>query len=267
MDIWLQHLPQWLLLSFVFFLGLCIGSFLNVCICRIPENRSVVFPPSSCPKCGHVLKWWENIPVVSFIILKGKCSGCNCPISFQYPIVELLTGIITLALWNKFGPSWHLLVYLVFSYGLIVVAFIDLAHKIIPDLISLPGIVIGFTSSFLLSDITWLDSLLGILVGGGTLYLVTWGYYLVTKRIGMGGGDIKLLAMIGAFMGWQAIPFIIFLSALTGSVIGILFIFIKGAGKDYQIPFGPFLAAAAEMQLFWGKEIISLYSNLFSFHM
>ena len=259
-------MSQGLIGLFLFLLGLCIGSFLNVCICRIPENKSVVFPPSSCPKCGHALRWWENIPVISYIFLRGRCSSCNCSISLQYPVVELLTGIITLGLWLKFGLSWRLLIYLVFSYSLIVITFIDLAHKIIPDVISLPGIVVGFVSSFLLPDITWLDSLLGILVGGGTLYLVTWGYYLITRRIGMGGGDIKLLAMIGAFMGWQSIPFVIFLSAFTGSVIGILFILIKKAGRDYQIPFGPFLAAAAEIHLFWGKEITALYQSLFSFH-
>ena len=148
---------------------------------------------------------------------------------------------------------------------MIVVTFIDLAHRIIPDVISLPGIVLGFASSFILPNLSWLDSLLGIIAGGGILYLVTWGYYLITKKVGMGGGDIKLLAMIGAFLGWQAIPFVIFLSALTGSVIGIIFILMKGKGRNYQIPFGPFLAMAAEIQLFFGNDIISLYYHLFSF--
>ncbi len=267
MQTWFFHpLPWWLTSAFVFIVGLCIGSFLNVCICRIPKNVSIVTPSSSCPKCGHRLKWWENIPIVSFILLKGRCSGCDTPISYQYPLVELLTGLITLGLWSKFGPSWEFLVYWIFSCSLIVVTFIDLAWKIIPDVISLPGILVGFLASFLVSDITWLDSLIGILMGGGILYLVTWGYYLATKRIGMGGGDIKLLAMIGAFLGWQAIPYVIFLSALSGSIIGIVFILIKKTGKDYQIPFGPFLAAAAEIHLFWGKEILNISSNLFSFH-
>ncbi len=266
MHFWLQPVPYELITFFVFLAGLCVGSFLNVCIVRLPNGVSVVFPASRCPKCGHSLSWWENIPVVSFLLLKGRCKECKAPISIRYPIVELITGVITLLLWKKFGPSTEFIVYFIFSCGLIVVTFIDLAHKIIPDVISLPGILLGVCSSFILPSLSWLDSLVGVLVGGGILYLVTWGYYLITKRVGMGGGDIKLLAMIGAFLGWQAIPFVIFISALTGSVIGILFILIKGKGRNYQIPFGPFLAFAAFVQLFWGNEIIRHYTSLFSFH-
>ncbi len=250
---------------FVFLFGLCIGSFLNVCICRLPEGESILFPPSKCPNCGHRLSWWENIPLISYLILRGRCSGCQKGISFRYPVVELLTGLVALFLWHRFGPSLSFLIYFVFSCSMIVVTFIDLAHRIIPDVISLPGIVLGFASSFILPNLSWPDSLLGIIAGGGILYLVTWGYYLITKKVGMGGGDIKLLAMIGAFLGWQAIPFVIFLSALTGSVIGIIFILMKGKGRNYQIPFGPFLAMAAEIQLFFGKDIVSLYYHLFSF--
>ncbi len=262
---WISRVPPTLSYFFVFLFGLCIGSFLNVCICRLPENESIVFPASKCPKCGHRLSWWENVPVISFFILRGRCSGCKEPISVRYPLVELLTGLVTLFLWHRFGPSWSFLAYFIFSCSLIVVTFIDLAHKIIPDVISLPGILVGFACSFVLPDVSWIDSLLGILAGGGILYVVTWGYYLLTKRIGMGGGDIKFLAMIGAFLGWKAIPFVIFLSALTGSVIGIIFILAKGAGRNYQIPFGPFLALAAELQLFFGKDILLLYNQLFSF--
>ncbi len=265
MAMWLNQISPLVAGVFVFLFGLCIGSFLNVCICRLPAKESIVFPASKCPRCGHCLAWWENIPLLSYLLLKGKCSGCKEHISFQYPLVELLTGVVAYFLWRKFGLTLEFLVYFLFSCSLIVVTFIDLAHKIIPDVISLPGILIGLGCSFLIKDLSWLDSLVGILLGGGILYLVTWGYYLLTGRIGMGGGDIKLLAMIGAFLGWQAIPFVIFISALTGSVIGIVFILLKGAGRHYQIPFGPFLAFGAEMQLFFGKEILTIYSHLFSF--
>ncbi|NPA95030.1 MAG: prepilin peptidase [Thermodesulfobacteria bacterium] len=266
MNTLLLDIPTPLLGTFIFLVGLCVGSFLNVCISRIPAKESVVYPASRCPRCGHTLAWWENIPIVSYIFLKGKCSGCKARISIQYPIVELLTGLVALWLWKRFGLGWEFVVYFIFSCSLIVVSFIDLEHKIIPDVISLPGIVLGFASSFLLPELSWLDSLLGIIFGGGILYLVTWGYYLVTKRIGMGGGDIKLLAMIGAFLGWQAIPFVIFISALTGSIIGIIFVALKGAGRHYQIPFGPFLALGAEIQLFWGHEIMAIYSHFLSFN-
>ncbi len=265
MNQWLQQIPLSVLYVLVFLFGLCIGSFLNVCICRLPEGESIVSPGSRCPKCGHCLSWWENVPVVSFLVLRGRCSECGEPISFQYPLVELLTGFISLFLIRRFGLSWPFIVYFCFSCSMIVVTFIDLAHRIIPDAISLPGILAGFACSFLVPEISWTDSLAGILIGGGLLYIVTWGYYLVTKRVGMGGGDIKLLAMIGAFLGWRAIPFVIFISALTGSVIGVIFILIKGAGRNYQIPFGPFLAVAAEIQLFFGEDILSLYHHLFSF--
>ncbi len=249
---------------FVFSFGLCIGSFLNVCISRLPEGRSIVTPSSACPKCGHKLKWWENIPVISFLILKGKCSGCGKTISIQYPLVELLSAFIALGLWHKFSLTPQFFIMFALSCCLIVVAFIDLAHRIIPDAISLPGILIGILASFFLPGMNWIDSLLGVLAGGGILYLVTWGYYLATKRIGMGGGDIKFLAMIGAFLGWQSIPIIIFLSALTGSIIGLGFILISRRHRHYQIPFGPFLALAAELYIFYGNKIAELYLSSFS---
>lgn len=248
---------------FVFLTGLCIGSFLNVCIYRLPQDRSVVAPPSACPGCGHRLGWWENIPIVSYLFLRGRCSSCGIKISPQYPLVELLTACIALALLYKFHMSIKFLIMFVFSCSLIVVSFIDLAHKIIPDIISIPGILAGIIASCFLPGLTWIDSILGALAGGGILYLVTWGYYFVTKRMGMGGGDIKFLAMIGAFLGWKAIPFVIFMSAAVGSVIGIAFILISRANRHYQIPFGPFLALAAEMEILFGDRILDLYLSFF----
>jgi len=177
----------------------------------------------------------------------------------QYPVVELLTGLLALMLWYKFGFTIDLFVYFYFTASLIIVTFIDFKHQIIPDTISLPGIVLGLLSSFLLPKLSWGDSLLGILAGGGTLYLVAWGYQLIARREGMGGGDIKFLAMIGAFLGWKALPLVIFLSATLGSVIGLVMILIQKKNRCMAIPYGPFLALAALVSLFWGPELNAWY--------
>jgi len=242
-----------------FLLGTCIGSFLNVCICRLPQGRSVVRPGSACPKCDHRLKWWENIPILSFLLLRAKCSSCGKRISMQYPLVELLSGLLCLVLWYKFGFSSELFIYFYFSACLIIVTFVDLAHQIIPDAVSLPGIAVGFLSSFLLPGLSWRDSLLGILMGGGILFLVAWGYYIIARKEGMGGGDIKLLAMIGAFLGWQAIPLVILLSAAAGSVAGLTIMSLQKGNRHMAIPYGPFLVGAALITLFWGHELTDWY--------
>jgi len=223
-----------------------------------------VSPGSACPRCGRSIRWWENIPIVSWILLRAKCAGCGGPISARYPLVELLTGLLSVLLMYRFGPGLQFLVYLIFTAALVTVTFIDLDHKIIPDSISLPGIVLGFAASFLLPRPTPLDSLVGILAGGGILYLITWGYYLLTRKIGMGGGDIKLLAMIGAFLGWQSLPLVIFISAVTGSVIGLLMMASAREGRYFQVPFGPFLALGAIIDLLAGDRIISWYLSLIS---
>ncbi len=246
----------------IFVTGTCIGSFLNVCISRLPAHRSIVTPGSACPKCGHRLSWWENIPLISYLVLKGRCRSCEMGISVQYPLVELVTGLLSLLLFRKFGLSIDFLIYLCFTAALIVIIFIDLWHQIIPDIISLPGILIGFLSAFVLANASWTDSLAGIIAGGGSLFLVAWGYRFLTGREGMGGGDIKLLAMIGAFLGWQAIPVVIFLSAVTGSIVGIAALAFRGANRHTAIPYGPFLAGGAMAYLFWGKNIVGWYLNL-----
>jgi leader peptidase (prepilin peptidase)/N-methyltransferase len=219
----------------------------------------VIKPGSACPKCGHKLEWWENIPILSFLFLRAKCSYCGSKISLRYPLVELLSGFLALALWNDFSFSPKFFIYFYFSACLIIIIFIDLGHRIIPDVVSLPGIAVGFLSSFLMPDLSWLDSLLGILLGGGILFLVAWGYYIITHREGMGGGDIKLLAMIGAFLGWQAIPLIIPLSALAGSVTGLIIMSTQKGDRYTAIPYGPFLAGAALIILFWGYELSNWY--------
>jgi leader peptidase (prepilin peptidase)/N-methyltransferase len=250
---------------FVLITGMLIGSFLNVCICRMPKGESVVFPPSHCPQCDYRIRWYDNIPLFSYLLLRAKCRGCGLHISLQYPLVELLNGLMTLALFLRFGPTFAFLVLFLFCSAMVVITFIDLEHQIIPDEISLSGIVVGFVLSFFLQGHSWLNSLLGILLGGGSLLLVAYGYQWLTGKEGMGGGDIKLLAMMGAFLGWKSIPFIIFASSLIGSVIGITIMLIQKKDSKLAIPFGPYLAFAAVVYIFYGKQIIHWYLNLGSF--
>jgi leader peptidase (prepilin peptidase)/N-methyltransferase len=247
---------------FAFVLGAAVGSFLNVCICRLPQHESVVSPPSRCPNCGHRIPFYDNIPIVSYLLLGGKCRSCRTRISPQYPLVELANGILTLFLFTKFGPSVTFLVMFLFCSALVVITVIDLQHQIIPDVISLPGIVVGFASSFLLPWLTWQNSLIGIIAGGGSLLIVATGYELLTKKEGMGGGDIKLLAMMGAFLGWRAVPFIIFAGSLLGSVIGITLMLAQKKDSKLAIPFGPFLAFGAILYIFFGRQIIHWYFSL-----
>jgi leader peptidase (prepilin peptidase)/N-methyltransferase len=249
------------LLIFVF--GLTIGSFLNVCIFRIPESKSIVRPGSTCPGCNKPIKYYDNIPVISYILLGGKCRKCNMPISFRYPLVELISGLAALAVFMRYGLSFEGLVYFTFISALIVITFIDIDHRIIPDVISLPGIPIGFLASFLLSSITWKGSLIGIIAGGGSLLAVAWIYSLITKNEGMGGGDIKLLAMIGAFIGLKGVIFTVFTASATGTAAGIAAM-LKNREGDMKlaVPFGPFLSIGAILYIFFGSEIISWYLNL-----
>ncbi|GLI37071.1 A24 family peptidase [Geobacter hydrogenophilus] len=247
---------------FSFLLGAAVGSFLNVCIFRLPAGESVVSPPSRCPVCGARIRPWHNIPILGWLILRGKCRDCGASISPRYPFVELLNGLLTLALFLKFGPTPTFLVLFVFCSALVAVTFIDLDHQIIPDVISLPGIVVGFACSFALPWLGWKSSLIGIVAGGGSLLAVAWLYELLTKKEGMGGGDIKLLAMMGAFLGWRSVPFIIFASSLIGSVIGVTLMLVQKKDTKLAIPFGPFLAAGAVLYIFFGKAIITWYLTL-----
>ena len=245
-----------------FILGAVVGSFLNVCICRLPRDESVVSPPSHCPNCSCGIRWYDNIPLISYLLLRGKCRGCGTRISPQYPLVELLNGLLTLALFLRFGPTFSFLGFFLFCSALVVITFIDLEHQIIPDEISLPGILLGFLCSFFLPGHTWLNSLIGILLGGGSLLLVASGYHWLTGKEGMGGGDIKLLAMMGAFLGWKAIPFIIFASSLVGSVVGLSLMLIKKKDSKLAIPFGPYLAFAAILYIFYGRPLIHWYLTI-----
>ncbi|OGR30371.1 MAG: peptidase A24 [Desulfuromonadaceae bacterium GWB2_53_15] len=250
-------------LAFIF--GTVVGSFLNVCICRMPKDESIVSPPSHCPFCDYRIRWYDNIPLLSYLLLRGKCRGCGAHISLQYPLVELLNGLLTLALFYRFGLSITFVALFLFCSSLVVITFIDIEHQIIPDEISLSGIVIGFIFSFFLPWQTWLNSLLGILLGGGSLLLVAYGYQWLTGKEGMGGGDIKLLAMMGAFLGWKSIPFIIFASSLVGSILGITIMLIQKKDSKLAIPFGPYLAFGAILYIFYGRQLIQWYFSLSGF--
>jgi leader peptidase (prepilin peptidase)/N-methyltransferase len=247
----------------VFIFGLCIGSFLNVCIYRLPESKSIVYPPSSCPKCGYMIKFYDNIPVLSYLLLRGKCRGCRTPISFRYPIVEMMSGLFAVCAVLKFGPVPEAVVYYFFICCLIVITYIDIDHQIIPDVISLPGIpVFFFLGIFFVPSLTYKDALLGILFGGGTLWLVGKAWELIKGYEGMGFGDVKLLAMIGALIGWKGILFTIFVSSLVGTVVGTALMLTMRKDFKLRIPFGPFLAIGALTYIFWGNELIYWYFNL-----
>lgn len=258
-----------------FVLALCVGSFLNVVIARLPDDRSVVRPASHCPSCGHQIRWYENIPVLSWVFLRAKCSNCGSRISALYPAVELLTAVLGLLLFRRIAPdalaltlpnfaAWA--VYLVFISMLIATTLIDLKHYIIPDQMSVYAVPVGLGAVLLLSwlgydghlAITWKDSVLGALLGGGVLAALIGLWWVVRRVEAMGFGDVKLLAMMGAFLGaLPAVPTIVLVSALAGSAIGIAVMIRKGRGLKLQIPFGPFLAIGALLYVFFGDAILT----------
>ena len=243
----------------IFVLGLIVGSFNNVCIYRIPRNESIIYPASHCPKCRTTIKPIDNIPLLSYILLKGRCRNCKSKISIQYPVVEFLTGFIYLIIYLIYGLSIQTLIYIILSSALIIIAFIDLNEQIVPDVISLPGIVIGFIISFFVTYISFVDSALGIVVGGGIILVISLGGSVIYKKEAMGGGDVKLAAMIGAFLGWRYIIISLFLGFFLGALIGIILIVTKIKKREDVIPFGPFIILGSFITLLWGEQIISWY--------
>jgi len=243
----------------IFILGLIVGSFSNVCIYRIPRNESIIYPASHCPKCNSPIKPIDNIPLLSDILLKGRCRNCKSKISIQYPIVELLTGLIYLIISLIYGLSVQTLIYIILSSALIIIAFIDLDQQIVPDVISLPGIVIGFILSFFVPYITFINSALGIVVGGGIILIIGLTGTVIFKKEAMGGGDVKLAAMIGAFLGWRYVVVSLFLGFFLGAVTGIFLILAKIKKKEDMVPFGPFIVLGSFITLLWGEQIISWY--------
>jgi leader peptidase (prepilin peptidase)/N-methyltransferase len=247
---------------FVFIFGLCIGSFLNVCIYRLPESKSIVQPRSMCPHCGALIHFYDNIPILSYIALKGKCRHCSASIALRYPLVELISGAFALVVFLKYGIQLDALIYYAFIATLLVITFIDIDHRIIPDVITLPGIPIFLAASFALRQISFVDSILGIFVGGGSLFLVAWLYQLITKKEGMGGGDIKLLAMIGAVIGWKGVLFTIFVASAVGTLSGLLIMLKSRKTMKLAVPFGPFLAIGGIAYILFGPQLITWYFNL-----
>jgi leader peptidase (prepilin peptidase)/N-methyltransferase len=259
----------------VFLFGSIIGSFLNVCIHRMPLSESVVWPSSHCPKCKKRIPAHDNIPFISYVLLGGKCRFCKQRIPLRYLAVELLTALLFVALFNRYGLSYDFFIYMFFAAGLIIATFIDIAHRIIPDEISVGGIILGF----LLCSIRGIDlhlkafsfrpalnSLSGILIGGAVIYLTGFLFDLVYFKLlkrppiqgeteSMGGGDVKLLAMIGAFLGWQQAVLTFFLAPFLALVIGVINLIVK---KDHTIPYGPFLSGAALVSMFWADKILRL---------
>ena len=243
-------------------MGLCVGSFLNVCIYRLPASKSIIHPRSMCSNCSTFIAFYDNIPVFSYIWLRGRCRHCQVKIPLRYPMVELLAGFFAVGTYLKFGLTIEALIYFTFIAGLLVVTFIDLDHRIIPDAITLPGIPICFAASFALSAVTYKEALLGILVGGGSLFFVAWTYSLITKKEGMGGGDIKLLAMMGAIVGWKGTLFTIFVASLIGTLAGLAVMLQSRDGMKLAVPFGPFLSIGGVAYIFFGTQLVTWYFNL-----
>lgn len=258
----------------VFIFGSLVGSFLNVCIHRMPLEESVVSPRSHCPKCKKTIFWYDNIPFLSYILLKGRCRFCKEKISLRYFIVELLTALLFLLLYSYYGLSFELFYYILFFSGLIVATFVDIQHRIIPDEISIGGILAGLLLNAIMAFNlrtmryelwTLMNSLFGIIAGGGIIYLTGKAFDLVYFKLlkkppidgeteSMGGGDVKLLAMIGAFLGWQNAVLVFFIAPFFGAIGGVINLIFK---KEHTIPYGPFLALGALVSLFWGSKIIA----------
>ncbi len=249
--------------------GLVVGSFLNVCIYRVPKGLSIVIPSSRCPSCNNPIKPWDNIPVLSYIFLMGRCRSCKAKISIKYPAVEFMNAVLYVTVLWRFGPdvSWPLLIYFIFVSSMIVITFIDLEYQIIPDGITLPGTVLAlvFGSTILPDPFSRTDllgfkvSIIGLLLGGGLFYMIRLVGTAVFKKEAMGGGDIKMMAMVGGLLGWKGVLFTTFLGSLLGSVVGVFLMIIKGRERVSQIPFGPYLALAAVLSLFFGQEILIWY--------
>jgi leader peptidase (prepilin peptidase) / N-methyltransferase len=263
----------WFLWAMAFFFGASLGSFLNVCIYRIPADESVVRPSSRCPSCHNPIAWYDNVPILSWMLLGGRCRRCQTSIAARYPFVEAATGALALAALWRFGATPAAVVAFAFTAALLLITFIDFDHLFIPDEVSLPGIMIGLGLSALPGGIGLANAAIGAALGGGLLWLVAWGYETTTGSEGMGLGDVKLLAMIGAFLGWQAIPIILVIASLGGSLVGVLVIFgargrrqmarvrrtlggravptfVRRAARRTAIPFGPFLALGAVVALY-----------------
>lgn len=238
--------------------GSIIGSFLNVCIYRLPRGISVVRPPSACARCARTLSWYENVPVVSYLALRGRCRTCDEPISLRYPIVEAITAAMFALAWWYYGPGLLLASRLVLGCALIVLFEIDREHQILPHAITLPGIVVGFAFS-VFTEPGWQSSLGGIVAGGGILLAIGYAYYLVRHEEGLGMGDFKMLAMIGAFLGWRMTLVTLMMASLCGSIVGVGLMATERGGMKTALPFGTFLAIGAAIAATVGPDLLDWY--------
>lgn len=250
----------------VFLFGITWGSFLNVCIHRLPLGENIVLPSSHCPRCNKNILWRDNIPLLGWFLLRGRCRHCQVPISPIYPLVELLAGLLAVQVVLRYGLVWESLVVIILGYAFIVLTFIDFHHYILPDVITLPGTVLGLS----LAWGGWFnpplanghDALVGVVAGGGGLWAFAWAFQKITGKVGMGFGDVKLLGMIGAWLGWQSLPFTLFFSALAGSIVGIVWMVLANRDRSQPIPFGPYLIGAAWAYLFVGNWVYVWYFKI-----
>ncbi|MGH7355000.1 MAG: prepilin peptidase [Candidatus Rokuibacteriota bacterium] len=245
-------------LVFAVLIGLAIGSFLNVVIARLPERRSLLRPPSACPGCRAPIAWRDNIPLVSFVVLRRRCRACRMTIPWTYPLVEAVTGAGFAIAWARFGATWDFAVGAVLISTLIAITVIDLKHQIIPDVITLPGILAGLLANLGTGRLAWTEPVIGILAGGGLFFAI-----IVASGGGMGGGDMKLGAMLGAFLGWKVMLFGLFVGVLLGGFLAVVLMVSGRRGRKDPIPFGPFLAAGGVAALLWGERVVRWYVNGF----
>jgi leader peptidase (prepilin peptidase)/N-methyltransferase len=244
---------------FAFLFGAMVGSFLNVCIHRLPKEESIVTPRSRCPACQSPIRAWDNVPLLSFLLLRGRCRSCGHPISWRYPLVEGLTALLFVFTVERFGVTLKSAFLLTFLCGLVVVSFIDLDHQIIPNAITLPGIPLGLIGGLLVREPPLVDRLIGTLAGAGFLYLVLFYGGVLYGQEAMGEGDLNLIALVGAFLGWKAVVVTILIACVVGSAVGLGLMAVKRLGRRQHIPFGPFLALGAVVGLFWGERLLGWY--------
>lgn len=243
--------------------GLAWGSFLNVVIFRLPLGMSLLHPPSTCPACRKKIKFYDNIPVISFLILGGKCRTCRAKIPFSTLLVEVLTPLSFLLIYQKHSLSFFFFASCLFASAMIVLGFIDFYHQILPDEITLPGIVLALVYAPFRQDLNLTQALIGAVVGAGFLLFIYGAYYLIRKKEGLGMGDVTMMLLIGAFLGWRLTFFTLILASFTGAVVGVFFILFQKKDLQYSLPFGTFLAPAAFVSLLWGERIVQAYLGLF----
>ena len=250
---------MWALVALIVLVGLAIGSFLNVVIVRLPEHKSLWGPRSACPGCGAAITWHDNVPMLSFVALRGRCRACAMRISWRYPIVEALTAGLFVLAFRVFGPTLNFLVALILLGALVAITAIDVQHQIIPDVITLPGIVAGFVANLASGRVSWLDSLIGIALGGGLFLII-----ILASGGGMGGGDMKLGAMLGAFLGWKVVLVALFVAVVLGGALAIALLVTGKRRRKDPIPFGPFLALGGVVGLFCGERLAQWYVSGFA---